>query len=456
MSKMSKLGVVLLLVVLVFTPVMPMATSADQGSPIPTPTTTVDWGDLPGWANGPSSESRPDPEAAEDFRQALLDLRDTLQELYPYAQHYAQLSGQEPPPLPSRQLIQSLTHEELDIAREAFGDDYESFKQNVMVLKSLVLTPGKEPGEGQGQPSPDSFTIVPTPTPGKGPGEGQGQPSLSSFTTIPTPTPVTTPPPGITHKNHEQTNDVTGHLEEPGYPTSVGCPKERYSNPLMLGLHIGKAVLDLVALGADNLLCEGTLVTVSWLFGCFGTTIPQCLIWAILQEIALVMNAVYDGFSFCNANIDTAELEQGRVNTRIIHADLAEHDRGLTTRFNTMDKFLFNFRNLNLRQRIEDNIGSPEDSPIALFTLPRKVCISTELETLQATDPYAPEVIAGCGLLELVMDIVDSAIKMHQTAGQDVHNAQVEYDAAKVHYNNGKWKLAFTRLRNAYRDAVRP
>jgi len=121
-----------------------------------------------------------------------------------------------------------------------------------------------------------------------------------------------------------------------------------------------------------------------------------------------------------------------------------------------MDKFLFNFRNLNLRQRIEDNIGSPEDSPIALFTLPRQVCMTTELETLQATDPYAPEVIAGCGLLELVMDIVRSAIDMNRIAGQNVHNAQQEYDTAVVHYNNGEWKLAFTRLRNAYRDAVRP
>ena len=436
---MNKLGVVFLLIVLVLTPVMPIATSAAQGSPTetptPTPTTTVDgvWGDSPGPVNGQGSEGRPDLEGMENLRRDLLDLRDILEELYPYAQHYAQVSGQEPPPLPSRLLIQALTHEELNMVREAFGDNYAPFKQNLKTLKSLVLTPGQEPGE-----------------------EEEGQPSLGSFTTIPTPTPVTTPPPGITHKDHDQINDAAGDLAEPGYPTSVGCPTERYPNPTMLDLFKLKVIGDVADLVGEIIGCEATLVVVPFLFGCYGTSVPGCIAWGILKGIALATNAIFEGFSFCIEWIDDAEQEVGRVNTTIIHADLAEHDRGLTTRANTMDKFLFNFRNLNLRQRIEDNIGSPEDSPIALFTLPRKVCISTELETLQATDPFAPEVIAGCGLLELVMDIVQSAIDMHTIAGQNVHDAQKEYDAAVVHYNDGKWKLAFTRFRNAYRDAVRP
>ena len=430
---MSKLGVVFLVMVLVFTPVMPRATSADQGSPIPTPTTTVDGGDLPGWANGQSSESRPDPEAMEDIRRDLLDFRDILEELYPYAQHYAQVTGQEPPPLPSRQLIQALAPEELKMVREAFGDDYELFKQSVKTMKSLDLASGK------------------------GPGEMEGQPLLNSFTTIPTPTPVTTPPPGITHQNHDQINDAAGDLAEPGYPTSVGCPKWRYPHGAMLGLFILKVAGDLAGTIADTIGCEGSLVTVPiFPAGCVGTSAPGCLVWAIVKGIALATNAIFEGFSFCNGGVDGAELGAAFENIQIIHADLHDHDRGLTTRANTTDKFLFNFRNLNLRQRIEDNIGSPEDSPIALFTLPRQVCISTELETLQAKDPYAPEVIAGCGLLELVMDTVRSAIDMHFVAGQDVHNAEAEFAAATVHYNNGKWKLAFTRLRNAYRDAVRP
>jgi len=225
----------------------------------------------------------------------------------------------------------------------------------------------------------------------------------------------------------------------------------------MLALMILKDAGDLAFTIADTVACQGMLFTVPMVpIGCNGTSAPGCIAWLIIKTVANVTNAIFEGFSFCNGGVDGAELGAAFDYIQIIHADLNDHDRGLTTRFNTMDKFLFNFRNLNLRQRIEDNIGSPEDSPIALFTLPRQVCMTTELETLQATDPYAPEVIAGCGLLELVMDIVRSAIDMNRIAGQNVHNAQQEYDTAVVHYNNGEWKLAFTRLRNAYRDAVRP
>jgi hypothetical protein len=436
---MSKLGVAFLFIVLVLIPMMPRAISANQGSPTgtpsPTPTTTLDGaGDnSPGSDDAQGSEGSSDIEALEDFRRDLLDLRYILKELYPYAQYHAQVSGQETPPLPSRQLIQQLTHEELNMVREAFGDNYESFKQNLEALKSLVLTPGQEPGEGEGQPPTGSLTAIPTPTP------------------------VTTPPPGITHKDHDQINDAAGDLAEPDYPTSVGCPTERYPNPTMLDLFKLKVIADIADTTADTIGCEGTLVTVPiFPAGCVGSSAPGCLAWAITKELALLANSVFEGFSFCIERIDAAELEAARQNMRIIHADLAEHDKGLTIRFNTTDKFLFHFRNLNLRQRIEDNLGSPEDSPIALFTLPRKVCMSTELETLQATDPYAPEVVAGCGLLELVMDIVDSAIEMHKTAGQDVHNAEAEFAVAEAHYNNGEWKLAFARLRNAYRDTVRP
>jgi len=385
--------------------------------------------------NGQGSESRPDPEAMEDIRRDLLDLVGILEELYPCAQYYAQVTGQEPPPLPSRQLIQALTPEELNMVREAFGDDYELFKQNLKALKSLVLTPGKEPSEGQGQPS------------------------LSSFITIPTPTPVTTPPPGITHKNHKQINDAAGDLSKPEYPVMCvpGFLGWRFPHGFMLALFIVKVAGDVAGQIADTVGCEGSLGTAPTApAGCVGTSAPGCVIWAIVKSIAVALNWVFEASTFCNEEVDGAELGAAFENIQIIHADLHDHDRGLTTRFNTMDKFLFNFRNLNLRQRIEDNIGSPEDSPIALFTLPRQVCMTTELETLQATDPYAPEVIAGCGLLELVMDIVRSAIDMNRIAGQNVHNAQEEYNTAVVHYNNGEWKLAFTRLRNAYRDAVRP
>ena len=142
--------------------------------------------------------------------------------------------------------------------------------------------------------------------------------------------------------------------------------------------------------------------------------------------------------------------------TEIIHADLDDHDQNLTTRSNWTDRFIFDFRSLNLRLNIEANLASPDDDPHALLALPRAVCITPELEALQLSDPFASEVIAGCGLLEVVSDTVRSAIDMNKIAGQDVNNAEAEFSAAVEHYDDGEWKLAYARFRKAYREAVRP
>jgi len=133
------------------------------------------------------------------------------------------------------------------------------------------------------------------------------------------------------------------------------------------------------------------------------------------------------------------------------------HDQNLTTRFNWTDNDLFHFRNLNLRSRIEDNLASPEDDPIALFTLPGDVCITTDLEVISANNPrFSSGRIAGCGLLEVVSDTVRSAIDMTIIAGESVNNAEAEFQAAVAHYDAQQWKLAYARFRKAYREAVRP
>ncbi len=430
---MGRLSVPLLLMVLVLAPLMPLAASADRGSELggPTPTPT------PPPATAQGLEDGPDPETLEDFRNALLDLRDILEELRPYAQYGAQLKGEQLRPLPSRELIQTLTHEELKMIYETFGDEYEPFRRNIAALKSLVLTPEKQSGEAKGQPSPDSFTIIPTPVP------------------------VTTPPPGITHQNHEGINTATGDLIAPDYPTSVGCAIERPSNPLMLGLLIAKAAGDLANRIAEAQLCEGSLVLVPIPFGCVGSNLVGCLAWAVIHELALTAQATFDGFSFCITAIDAAELEAARRNLRIIHADLAEHDEGLIDRFNTTDQFLFQFRDLNLRSRIEANLASPVDDPIALFTLPGNVCITSDLEVFDANDPadrFRSARIAGCGLLEVVSDTVRSAIDMTAVANgsASVNSAEAEFQAAVDHYNNQQWKLAYDRFRKAYREAMKP
>jgi hypothetical protein len=182
----------------------------------------------------------------------------------------------------------------------------------------------------------------------------------------------------------------------------------------------------------------------------------QCIVKKVFDCVAFAVETIKDGFDLCNDMVDSATIQALYEDTKIVHADLAMHDENLHTRFNRTDKFLFNFRNLNLRLNIEANLASPDDEPHALLALPRKVCISTELETLQATDPYAPEVIAGCGLLELVRDTVEKAIEMTLVAGESVHDAEREFAMGVAHYNKGEWKLAYTRFRNAYRDALRP
>ncbi len=454
----------LVVIVTVLAMVIPMATSANPGpvreTPIPivataTPTpimATVTPTPIPGILDRLGYSDVPDPQEMEGFRRELLDLVDELDELSAKAPRLpGQLSHAHSSLEEARGEIQQLTGEELYMIQSSFeasDTDFRVLKASVEYVKALVLTPGK------GTSEKDQLPAIPSsPTP-EGPGEkGQGPgPSLSSFTSIPTPTPVSTPiAPAITHKNHEQINEEAGDLFPPGWPTDISCPEQGYPVEVMFGLMITLDAMEAGGIILEVMCKEKTIVS--------GLNLQdpiQCAIKSVLDGIKLAVQEVHDGFDFCNGNVASARIQAVFEDTKIIHADLAEHDGNLHTRFNTTDKFLFNFRNLNLRLNIEANLASPDDEPHALLALPRDVCISTELETLQATDPYAPEVIAGCGLLELVRDTVQKAIEMTLVAGESVHDAEREFDAGVVHYNNGEWKLAYTRFRNAYRDALRP
>ena len=453
-------------VVLVLAMVIPRSSSANPGpvkeTPIPivataTPTpimTTVTPTPIPisrGILEGLGYDEVPDPQEMEQFRREFLDLVDELDVLVvnvslpPEQLSQARSSLEE-----ARKGIQESTAEQLYALQSSFkasGTDIQVARAGVEYTKSRVLALRKESGEKDQSPT------RPGPT-SEGSGEkGQGSgPSLSSFTIIPTPTPVSTPiAPAITHQDQEQTNDDAGDLFPPNWPTDIGCPEEGYSTEVMFSLMIVLDALNAVQIILDGMCKEKTIVV--------GTNVQdpiQCTVKSVFDFIILAVQVVNDGFDLCNGMVDSATIQALYEDTKIVHADLAMHDGNLHTRFNWTDKFLFNFRNLNLRLNIEANLASPDDEPHALLALPRHVCISTELETLQATDPYAPEVIAGCGLLELVRDTVEKAIEMTLVAGESVHDAQAEFDAAVVHYNNGEWKLAYTRFRNAYRDALRP
>jgi len=450
-------------VMLVLAMVIPRSSSANPGpvkeTPIPivataTPTpimATVTPTPIAGILDRLGYDDVPDPQEMEGFRREFLDLVDELDVLVVNV------------PLPPEQLSQArssleearkgareLTAEQLYMmqsALEASDMDIQVVKAAVEYTKSRVLALRKESGEKDQSPT------SPGPT-SEGSGEkGQGSgPSLSSFTIIPTPTPVSTPiAPAITHENHEQTNEAAGDLFPPDWPTDIGCPKAGYPTELGFSFMI---VLD--ALQVPLLIMEVMCKEKSIVMGLNPQDPVQCIVQKVFDCIIFGIEIIRDGFDLCNGMVDSATIQALYEDTKIVHADLAMHDGNLHTRFNWTDKFLFNFRNLNLRLNIEANLASPDDEPHALLALPRHVCISTELETLQATDPYAPEVIAGCGLLELVRDTVEKAIEMTLVAGESVHDAQAEFDAAVVHYNNGEWKLAYTRFRNAYRDALRP
>jgi hypothetical protein len=380
----------------------------------------------------------PDLQALEGFRGELLDVVDSLEELSDeLPSSYAQLRDVQSSLEVERRRIQELTDEQLYILQSSYTD-VEGLKADIQSITSRVQAWKKESIEKDKELGP----------------------SLDSFTIIPTPTPVTTPTPGIVHDEdaHGDVNKETGDLYPPDmWPKlwdnmAVGCPEDQYPDELMLSLMVSIQASKLAEIITET-ICDSKTVT------CPGSNVydaVDCIPAAIAKGITVGLEMVNEGFEFCNDNVTSAKIQALYEDTKIIHADLYDHDQNLTTRFNWMDKFLFDFRNLNLRLEIEANLASPDDDPHALLALPRAVCISPELEALQLSDPFASEVIAGCGLLEVVSDTVRSAMDMTINAGESVNNAKAEFAAAVEHYNNGEWKLAYARFRKAYREAVRP
>jgi len=183
MIKMNNLGVVLLVMVLFLTTVMSMAASPASelatGTPTPIMATATP---TPIIVKPLDSSGRYNPEDMEELRGELLDLADVLDELYPFAEYYTQVSGQEPPPRVNRQLIQEITPDGLYMLREALGgeEEYRSFLDNIRALETVVLILKEESSEGEKglEPSLDSLTTLsappPPPPPPPPPGGGGG------------------------------------------------------------------------------------------------------------------------------------------------------------------------------------------------------------------------------------------------------------------------------------------
>lgn len=451
-----------MLVVLVLGIVIPMAVSANLGSaketPIPIMATVIPTPivarptatPITGVFNPEVPEDGPDPQAMEEFRSDLLSLTDTLNKLVDETYPTVQVNGEQLPPsrkMP-RQLSQELTHEELYFVQQAFvasSIDLKVFEDLIETMRSLA---SEAKGFGEGE-------------------KGLGA-SLNSFTVIPTPTPTD---PGIEHSGHSDKNIAAGDIfikeggtkeQTPGYPTDVGCPLDGYDARL---IYFGQTAVSLLEVINKSVKygCK-SLIVICGPFGIGGgTTIPQCIAKTVVDGLFVVVKAVFNGFKFCNSGKGSAEMEAIFNNTQILHADLMDHDNYLQARADAIDQFLFDFRNLNLRARIEANLASPSDDPISLLTLPSNVCITDTVsgglnaEVIgQPNAPLTQERLRRCGLLEVVSDTVRSAIDLNALAGQDVNNAKAEFDAAVAHFDNGEWKLAYARFRKAFREAVRP
>ena len=445
----------LIVIVLVLAMVIPTSGSADRGpataasTPIiatvtPTPITgedivcfdlsTVDEAvaESLGTSDGLGAGNVLDHQAMQAFRAELLGLLDTLEEINAELPPQMRERNQDSLRL-ERQRIAESTDQEFDLLRTAFTDSRIA-GATLKLVRAEILAAKETP-------------------PAKGTEAGQ---SLNSFPIIPTPTPVTAAPPGIEHDEtrHTQVNEEAGDLFTVRDIGDVGCPAAGYDYEVNFGMMVAIDALKVVSLVLD-VMCKEKTVT------CPGVNVQDpivCWASAIATDITSITEDVNEGFNYCNNLVQQNLIQSTFENLQIIHADLYDHDQNLTTRFNWTDKFLFDFRNLNLRLNIEANLASPGDDPQALFALPRAVCISTALETLQEQEPFSPDVIAGCGLLEIVSDTVKSGIDMTVVAsGPDsVHNAQAEFDAAVQHYNNQEWKLAYARFRKASREAVRP
>lgn len=240
--------------------------------------------------------------------------------------------------------------------------------------------------------------------------------------------------------------------------------------------------------------------------GIFGavvcTTITPNPFYVILKVVEFAAKLAANGIK---AAIDTANLCQAiahwklfvkhrddfLVDAQMVLSELMLRHNEIVERSDRIDFTNREAWKLRLQLSIEENLLLPDPKPdgsdenrISLFQLTDTVCFNPEhllptpvfalptpdVPTPEPTVDPAPVLLPlptgrapfqvpdpreQCGLA-LVKRIVEESILMNKMAGNDVHNADDAYAAAMVHYNAGRWKLAYLRFREAYRDAVQP
>lgn len=179
------------------------------------------------------------------------------------------------------------------------------------------------------------------------------------------------------------------------------------------------------------------------------------------------------------------------IDAQTVLSELMQRNNEIVERSDRIDFTNREAWKLRLQLSIEENLLLPDPKPdgsdenrISLFQLTDTVCFNPDellptpvfamptpdvptpaptIDPAPILDPLptarAPFIVPDrreqCGIL-LVKRIVEESILMNKMAGNDVHNADDAYAAAMVHLNAGRYKSAYLRFREAYRDAVQP
>jgi hypothetical protein len=185
-----------------------------------------------------------------------------------------------------------------------------------------------------------------------------------------------------------------------------------------------------------------------------GNTSLVCI---IADGILTVAEAAFNGVQFCENDIDSAEINGSYRRLAHIHSDLeasvANDNANKTTIVNNdnanRDTIVNNdnsnrnliitnsnanrdaILNAGLRIAIEANLSENED-PVAMYQLP------------------APQ-----GYLDLARSIVRLNIDGMRARGQNVYGAERYYSNALTLISQGKYKWAYRKLQQSYREATK-
>lgn len=244
-----------------------------------------------------------------------------------------------------------------------------------------------------------------------------------------------------------------------GDPDGDGVPN-RVPESELLYARIGLQGLELTnALAKD--VCGQDL-------GALGFTGNLSVVCILFDVAYMIPRFFYDNVTLCEGFIDGAEATASYQRLGYIHgevgdvkAGIAGLGAGITSGFDTVNRklevangkldtaiskanvilskldaqhdFLEGFRTLTVRMAIEENLTGNGNGKVSLFQLPG---------------------MFG-GYLEVVRQIVLETIQGNRAAGQQVYNAQKEFDRGNDALQKGNYKTAFDQYRKAYAEAVK-